>query len=452
MAKLILVVEDDLILNKLLVKQLSQAGFTTSGVSDPAQMRKYLQTHEPDLIILDDHLPQISGTDLLPELTPFYPVVMLTAYASVRDAVKGVRSGASDYLSKPIDTEELLLVINRVLENEVLRADLNFYKEQSLDTKKKLLIGNSAGIREVHQLIELVAPSNMTVLINGESGVGKELVAQELHQRSDRQQNNFIAIDCCTIQENLFESELFGHEKGSFTGADRRKKGLIETAEKGTLFMDEIGEITPSIQAKLLRVLETGKFRRVGSTTDKTADVRIVAATNRDLEKMVENNEFRRDLLYRLNAFTLTMPPLRERSEDIPTLVEHFIRNHDFSRKIAKRVSPAAMRRLTGYSWPGNVRELRNVIERAIILSRDQAEILPDHLAFATSGSPENKCEFGIDFSDELSIEDIEKEYLKYLLKIYKGHRGRIALVMGVSERNIYRLLQKYQLMGKQKA
>ncbi|MCB1756040.1 MAG: sigma-54-dependent Fis family transcriptional regulator [Gammaproteobacteria bacterium] len=448
MSKQILVVEDDRVLNKLLVKQLSSEGFSVTGVCDPEEMRKRLAVQEPDLILLDDHLPKTYGSKLLPELSPFYPVIMLTAYGSVRDAVKVVQAGASDYLTKPVDSSELLLVVKRVLEKAELSADLNFYKEQSLGKQRKFLIGESSGLRDVQNLIDIVAPSDMTVLIYGESGVGKELVAKELHQRSNRRDGNFIAIDCCTIQESLFESELFGHERGSFTGANRRKKGLIETAEKGTLFMDEIGEITPPIQAKLLRVLETGMFRRVGSTSDQTANVRIVAATNRNLEQMVAEGEFRRDLLYRLNAFTVTMPPLRDRSEDIPALVEHFIHHHDFSRKVVKRVSPAAMRRLSTYVWPGNVRELRNVIERAIILSQEQPEILPEHLGFSTGHKPGKSSHNNIEFSEEPSIAEIEKKYLGYLLKTYEGHRGRIATAMGVSERNIYRLLQKYKLSG----
>lgn len=444
MSKSILVVEDDVLLNKLLVNQLSQEGYEVSGVVNPESMRDCLSRNEPDLILLDDQLPNARGSELLSELTPYYPVILITAYANVQDAVSVIQRGASDYIGKPVDVAELLLVIKRVLKNEAMRAELNFYRKQNAKRTQKLLVGASPGLMQVIDLIDMVAPSNMTVLINGESGVGKELVARELHQRSDRHDQNFVAIDCCTIQESLFESEVFGHEKGAFTGANRSKKGLIETAQDGTLFMDEIGEITPAIQAKLLRVLETGSFRRVGSTRDRQTNVRIVAATNRDLEAMVTEGKFRHDLLFRLNAFTITMPPLRTRTEDIPALVEHFIRNHDFSRKIAKRVSSIAMRRLTAYDWPGNVRELRNVIERAIILSQEQPEILPEHLAFSNNTQPPVPSEHGVDFNEEPCLEDIQKRYLAHLLRVYNGHRSTIANVMGISERNIYRLLQKY--------
>ena len=238
---------------------------------------------------------------------------------------------------------------------------------------------------------------------------------------------------------------MFGHERGAFTGADRQKKGLIESAEGGTLFLDEIGEIASSIQAKLLRVLETGHFRRLGGTKDLTADARIVAATNRDLEKMARNGDFRPDLFYRLNAFTITVPPLRERREDIAALVEHFICNHDFSRRINKIVNPVAMALLIDYPWPGNIRELKNMVERAIILSADLPEICPEHLAFSASSSaatPHVTLDFGI----EPTLSEIEHRYLELTLEKYQGHRAKVAAVLGVSERNLYRMIKKYRL------
>jgi DNA-binding NtrC family response regulator len=446
MAKRILIVEDDKILNKLLVNQVKSCGYDAAGKIDWKQAKAFLNEQEPDLIILDDQLPDAKGSELVPDLSPYYPVVMLTAFGSVRDAVKAIRSGASDYLIKPIDTEELELVIKRVLDTEVLRANIQFYKQQSKGRGKKLLIGHSKALAAVEQMIDAVAPSSMTVLINGESGVGKELVAQELHERSDRFDKNFVALDCCTIQESLFVSELFGYENGAFTGADRRKQGLIETAEGGTLFLDEIGEIAPAIQVKLLRMLETGKFRRVGGTSDISSDVRILAATNRNLEQMVEEGTFRQDLLYRLNAFTIVMPPLRDRREDISELCQHFIVNHDFSRRIVKRVNPTAMRRLTAYDWPGNVRELRNVIERAIILSRDRPEIMSEHLAFFGSEMPVPEDNSYPPFEEEMSMAELEKHYLTHLLNKHAGHRGKVAQIMQISERNIYRLIKKYEL------
>ncbi|HHJ18310.1 MAG TPA: sigma-54-dependent Fis family transcriptional regulator [Gammaproteobacteria bacterium] len=446
MPKTILVIEDDTILNKVLVQQLKDQKFTSHGVQSWKSAEVWLKKHEPDLIIIDGRLPDAKGEILIPELSAICPVIMLTAYGSVPQAVHAIRAGASDYLVKPVSQPELLLVVNRVLDNETLREDFKFCKQQLSQRQNKLLIGRSEALTEVNSLIDAVAPSDMTVLIHGESGVGKELVAHELHTRSLRAKNNFIALDCCTIQESLFESELFGHERGAFTGADRKKKGLIDAAEKGTLFLDEIGEIGPAIQAKLLRILEAGTFRRVGSTQDQSADVRIVAATNRDLEQMVQDGKFRQDLYYRLNAFTITVPPLRDRRDDIPDLVHHFMHHRGFSRRLNKHINVSTMRELVAYDWPGNVRELKNVVERAIILSRNLPEIRIQHLAFCSTKPENNRFGTHLDFHHEPSLEQLEKHYLQTLLEKYAGHRGKVASIMGISQRNIYRLIQKHGL------
>lgn len=446
MPKKILVIEDDRILNKVLVQQLKDQKFSSYGVESWQQAELWLKKHEPNLIIIDGRLPDAKGESLIPELAIISPVIMLTAYGSVPQAVQAIRAGAADYLVKPISQPELILVVNRVLDNATLREDFKFCKQQLSQRQNKLLIGHSEALSEVSSLVDAVAPSDMTVLIHGESGVGKELVAHELHTRSLRAKNNFIALDCCTIQESLFESELFGHERGAFTGADRKKKGLIDAAEKGTLFLDEIGEIGPAIQAKLLRILEAGTFRRVGSTQDQSADVRIVAATNRDLEQMVLDGKFRQDLFYRLNAFTVTVPPLRVRRDDIPDLVHHFMNNRGFSRKLKKQVNVSTMRELVAYDWPGNVRELKNVVERAIILSRNLPEIRIQHLAFCNSKPENNRFGTHLDFNSEPSLEQLEKHYLQTLLEKYAGHRGKVAGIMGISQRNIYRLIQKHGL------
>lgn len=252
-------------------------------------------------------------------------------------------------------------------------------------------------------------------------------------------------MDCCTLQEKLFESELFGHEKGAFTGAGQQKKGLIEGAAGGTLFLDEIGEIDPTIQVKLLRVLETGKFRRVGGTIDLNANVRVVAATNRGLESAVETGEFRADLFYRLNGFHIHVPPLRERRNDVPMLAEHFIRNHNFSRRIDKQLTPAAIRKLVAYDWPGNVRELKNVVERAIILSRDKRDIRPEHLAFG-AGVRHSGALVNLSFNHDPTLEELEADYLALQLEKYSGRRGKVADVMGISERSVYRMIKRYGL------
>lgn len=448
MAQQIYIIEDDVTLNRLIADQIRGFGYAVASATSWEEAELYLAKNTPDLIILDGSLPDASGYDLIETLATEYPVIMLTAFGSVPHAVKAMRQGASDYLLKPTSSEELSMVIERVFQTEKMHRDIRFCRRQLGQKGKNLLIGESPGLNEVRNLLDVVAPSNMTVLVHGESGVGKELIARELHFRSERSDKNFVALDCCTLQESLFETELFGHEKGAFTGADRRKEGLIDIAEGGTLFLDEIGEIGPAIQAKLLRVLETGQFRRVGSAKDLTADVRIVAATNRNLEEMAEQGEFRRDLFYRLNAFTITMPPLRERREDIPVLTRHFIDNHDFSRRIVKQLNSAALRQMKAYNWPGNVRELRNVVERAIILSRDRKEIRPGDLAFCRSGSDLQGCEVELGFEHEPSLEEIEEKYLAILLEKFSGHRGKIASTMGVSERSVYRMIQRYKLQG----
>ncbi len=443
----VLVVEDDIVLNQLLTKTLESVGYQVNSVTLLSAAREYLNSHEPALVLLDGRLPDGNGAELFAELSNLPPVVLLTAYGSIREAVDAIKAGIAEYLVKPINLDELELTIKRVLETVTLRQDCQFYKSQVQHHHSKAMIGESKAIQKVHDLIRKVAPSNMSVLIHGESGVGKELVAAEIHKHSQRSHRNYVALDCCSLQEKLFESELFGHERGSFTGADRQKKGLIEDADGGTLFLDEIGEIEAPIQAKLLRVLETGRFRRLGGNKDLSSDVRIVAATNCNLENMSQEGTFRLDLFYRLSGFVITIPPLRERREDIPLLVQHFLNHHCFSRRVNKTISPTAMKELIAYDWPGNIRELKNVVERAIILAADRPAIVPEHLTFSTIIKRKNS-NFELSFDHEPTLEEIEKHYLKVLLQKYSGHRLRVAEALGISERNTYRLLKKYGLSG----
>ena len=447
MAKTILVVEDDKIVNRLIVEHIERMGYAARAAHTWAEAGQYLAHHEPGLVLMDVRLPDANGMDLLPELTGEQAVIVITAYGSVKEAVRAMHAGVEDYLTKPISVEELEIVVRRTLENVAMRAEHLFCKQRmQANESKKLMIGNSPAMQEeVHRLIDAVAETDMTVLVQGESGSGKELVAKTLHERSGRSKRNLVAVDCCTLPEKLFESELFGHERGAFTGADRQKKGLIEGAEGGTLFLDEIGEIDLAVQAKLLRVIETGVFRRVGGTKDLRANVRIVAATNCDLEKASGEGAFRSDLFYRLSAFVITVPPLRERREDIPELVDHFIHNRDFSRRINTTVSRGAMRALMAYDWPGNVRELKNAIERAIILSRQTRKIRPEHLATMLT-SAQVSTSVTLAFDHEPSLAEVEGKYLRMLVTKYSGHRVLIARKLGVSERNIYRMIDKHQL------
>ena len=441
----ILILEDDKLLNRLVAENLTGLGFSVHSASTWAEGRALLDKHSFDLVVTDMQLPDANGIELLPKLARDQPVIVLTAFGSVKDAVYAMKNGAAEYLLKPVHPDELELMVKRVLAAAAQQQDLQFCRQTLQKQKATKMVGLSRNLNEVQDLVDAVAPSNMTVLIQGESGVGKELVAQAIHERSDRAGRNFVAVDCCTLQEQLFESELFGHERGAFTGANSQKKGLIENAEGGTLFLDEIGEIEPAMQAKLLRVLETGQFRRLGSTADRHANVRVVAATNRDLESLSREGGFRPDLYYRLSAFVVDVPPLRERRDDIPALVEHFVSNHDFSRRIDKVVSKEAMRNLVAYDWPGNIRELKNVVERGIILSRDAREITVAHLG--QCGSPNGKgTMINLAFDHEPTLEEIQQSYLNMVMERHSGHRSRVAQALGVSERNVYRLIEKYGL------
>ena len=443
MKREILIIEDDRVLNQLLTRELSKSGYSVQGTTTWSEASRHLETHAPHLVITDVRLPDANMLDKLSQLAADQPVLVLTAFGSVQDAVAAMKAGASEYLLKPIDLEELELVILRTLRNAALAEEHEFLKEER-ERKHGVdaMVGNSDAIQNVGRLIDAVAPTDATVLIQGESGVGKELVARAIHARSARARSNFVAVDCCTLQPSLFESELFGHERGAFTGADRQKRGLIEGAFEGTLFLDEIGETDSALQAKLLRVLETGLFRRVGGVKDLHADARIVAATNRNLEQLSRDGQFRVDLFYRLNAFTINVPPLRARREDIPELATYFLANHRFSARVDKVFSAEAMQRLIGYDFPGNIRELRNIVERAVIVSGTERELRARHLALR-SGQPGTRSALTLSFDHEPTLEEIEQSYLDLMLKRYGGHRGKVAQILAVSERSVYRMLQK---------
>ncbi len=445
----ILVIEDDAVLNRLLLKTLACSGFDMHSAQTWAEARARIDEVAPDLVLLDMNLPDARDFGPLTDIAQTRPVIMLTAYGSINQAVEAMRLGAVDYLVKPVNLEELELVIQRALEGSRLRAGdaLKIAHRGLVDDP---MVGGSEPMRQVRSLIEAVADDDVTVLVRGESGAGKELVARAVHDAGQRRDGHFVAVDCCTLQETLFETELFGHERGAFTGADRRKPGLIEAAAEGTLFLDEIGEIGPSIQAKLLRVLETGRFRRVGATTDLRANVRVVVATNRDLAQMVREGRFRADLYYRLSAFEITVPPLRDRRDDIPRLVDHFARARARNgRQVA--FSDEALARLLSYDWPGNVRELRNVVERALILASRTGLVGPEHLpplrdpGFDTAPTAAGP----VTIHGEPTLDEIERHYLAELLDRHQGNRRRVAEALGVSERTAYRMLERYGFKGR---
>ena len=441
MKKLILVVDDDQVFNRLLVEQIGDMGFEVLGAHTWAEASAILAEREPDLVFLDLRLPDADTPQLVETLAGQFPVIVLTGYGSIRNAVSLIQAGAVEYLTKPVSLDELEITIRRELENAELRQRNAFYQRQLESRRPGPLVGNSRAMDELLAMIEAVAPTDATVLIEGESGTGKEMVAQAIHQGSARHAHEMVTIDGGTLQETLFESELFGYERGAFTGADRQKKGLIEEAASSTLFLDEIGETTPANQAKLLRVLETGTFRRVGGARTLKSDVRFVVATNRNLAEMSQTGGFRSDLYFRLASFVIKVPPLRERRDDIPLLAAHFLQR--FSRGIERKLSAEAQKLLVAYHWPGNVRELRNLIERAAILAGREERIRPEHF-----GPLQTRREDALvlAFEHEPSLADVERECLRQSLVRHAGNRAKVAAVLGISERNIYRLIKQYEL------
>jgi len=437
----ILVVDDDATLNRFMSSQLKAEGYNPVSAFRWVDAEQMLARLEPDLVLLDIKLPDSDGMSKLAELSENCPVLVLTAFGAIDQAVQAIKNGAVDYLTKPTDPDALLLAIRRTLAASSLRRDYEFFKKQATQSgAAREMLGNSPAMGELRRVISMIGPSEATALVLGESGVGKELVAAAIHQASSRAAAKFVAVDCATLQQNLFESELFGHERGAFTGADRRKEGLIEVGRGGTIFLDEIGEISLAVQAKLLRVIETGRFRRLGGTKDITADVRFVAATNRNLRQMCRDGQFREDLYYRLSAFVLTVPPLRERILDIPVLAEHFLLTRDFARHAHKKWSAGALSALMSYNWPGNVRELRNTVERAALLSGPDDEIRISHVG--PLHREQMPSEFVFSFDRAPTLAEITEVYLERLLKADTMSRSEMARALGISERNLYRLLR----------
>lgn len=442
--KTLLIVDDDPVFNGLLRRQIESMGFLTLGAGSWAEAQQRLSEIEPSAIILDFRLPDSDASRILSEIRNQYPVIVLTGYGSIPNAVSAIREGAADFLTKPVNLDELELTVRRVLETAELRESNRFYRTQLASHRPGPMVFESQAMRNVQEMIDAVGSTDTTVLILGESGTGKEMVAQAIHESSPRAQRELVPIDGSGLQENLFESELFGHERGAFTGADRQKKGLIEEAAGSTLFLDEIGDIGPAIQAKLLRVLETSTFRRLGGNKTLNSDARIVTATNRDIEAMSRAGTFRSDLYFRLSRFVITIPPLRERREDIEPLARHFLAL--LTRNAPTSISAEALKMLLAYDWPGNVRELRNAIERAIILARPGNPVRVEHLSFI----PRNQAgEVVLRFGQDPNLEQIEREYLRQVMAKHGGNRQKTAAVLGISERHIYRLIEKYSFGDK---
>ncbi len=444
----ILVIDDDLRMRQLLRDTLAGAGITTELCTDGRAGAERLGQQKFDVVLTDLKMPFFDGIEILEKALHTNPdcmVVLVTGYATIESAVEATKKGAYDYVQKPFEPDDLLLTVQRAMEHARLRRENRRLRQQVEGCRGEELVGESPQIKHLKDLIAQVAPFSTTTLINGETGTGKELVAKLIHQWSQRHKQPFLPINCGALPENLLESELFGHVKGAFTGADQDKPGLFETVNGGTLFLDEIDSMTMGFQVKLLRVLQEGTFIKVGGREHCQVDVRVIAASSRPLSEEVEAGRFRRDLFYRLNVVSLEIPPLRRRTQDIPLLAHNFVAK--YSAKYGKQIPniPApVMAILNNYSWPGNVRELENAVERAVIFCPD-GELLPGHLP-ALAAEEQRGATVPENDTDSLSIEEMEKNMIIKALQRAEGHRGMTAQLLGISPVSLWRKIKKYEI------
>jgi two-component system response regulator HydG len=443
----LLVADDDPGLRESLERTLTREGYGVVVASDGRAALERLQAGGVDLILTDLKMPGLSGIELLhaaKAIAPDVDVILLTAFGTIEEAVKAMKDGAYDFLTKPVQRTQLARVIRSALERRAL-IQQNRQLQQQIEALRGQgrVIGSSPAFQRLKTLVEQVAESSATVLVQGESGTGKELVARTIHERSPRRGGPFVAVNCAALPETLLESELFGYEKGAFTGAAGRKEGRFELADGGTLFLDEVSDLSPLTQPKILRVLQEGEFERVGGTRTIRVDVRVVAATNQDLAQMVREKRFREDLYYRLNVITINVPPLRERREDVRLLAEHFLRI--YAAKNNRRLegfTDEALRRLEGHSWPGNVRELENVVERGVVLARGvQIDVtdLPDEIAGAAP-LPEGVMTVRIG----TPLAEVEKRLLEATLRATKNNKTLTARLLGIDVRTVARKLERW--------
>ena len=438
----VLVVDDERSNVESIEKIFIREGMRVLSAPDAKRALELVRTHRVHVVLSDLMMPGTTGLELLRavrQVAPDVEVVLMTAYGSVEVAVNAMRDGAYDIVEKPLKRDSIVKTVRKAAERQKLVAENKSLKDEIKRLAHRDIVGSSPALRRVIDVATQAAPSQATVLVLGESGTGKELLARYIHERSSRARGPFIAVNCAAIPETILESELFGHEKGAFTGATGRKDGRFARAAGGTLFLDEIGELSPAVQVKLLRVLQEGEYEPVGGNTQK-ADVRIVAATNRDLVAEVAGGRFREDLYYRLNVIAITAPPLRARREDIPLLVDHFLGLY-CAKNARPRLHPTriALERLMDYGWPGNVRELENVIERAVVLSRSDAlgeGDLPEHIADAAPRAPTE-----LTFEIGTTLDEIELRVIRETLRHTKGDKSVAAQLLGISTRTIYRKL-----------
>jgi two-component system response regulator PilR (NtrC family) len=456
MSAQLLIVDDEQSLLDFLTLLFEDQPYEVTPAASVAEARERIEEGSFDLVLCDIHMPDGDGIELLREIKEQHAstsVIMMTAYTSTESAIEAMKAGAYDYVSKPFDVEELKVLVQKALEKTQLVAQ-NVHLQRELEQKYTFanIIGKSRPMREIFSLVRRIAPTHSTVLVHGESGTGKELIARAIHYTGPRTRQRFLSINCGALPENLLESELFGHERGAFTGAVREKKGLFHEADRGTLFLDEISEMTPTMQVKLLRVLQNKVVRKVGGNVEEPVDVRIIAATNRKLQDMISEGTFREDLYYRINVLPVHLPPLRHRRDDIPLLVDHFIRRFSEGQRLPeRRMTVEAMAILEEYYWPGNVRELENIIERALALSSGDAitpDDLPPHLL---QQQHEHRAlvtlpEDGIDLEDYL--DDIRRHLMDQALSRCEGVQTRAAEVLQMSFRSFRYYARKMGLIG----
>ncbi|KJR46448.1 Response regulator of zinc sigma-54-dependent two-component system [Desulfosporosinus sp. I2] len=441
----VLIADDEANMRWVLERALTKAGYEVETVEDGQLALDRALAERPDLVLLDLKMPKMDGLSVLRMLKENYPdllMVMMTAHGSTSTAVEAMKAGAQDYLMKPFDIDELLITVAKAFEVESLREQVDYLKGEAQHGVWQL-VGKSEEMQAVKHLVERVAPTPATVLIQGESGTGKELVANAIHTLSPRVDGPFIRVNCAALMETLLESELFGHEKGAFTGAHARKTGRFELADGGTLFLDEIGELSFNVQAKLLRVLQDRTFERVGGEKTIKVDVRIITATNRDLLKEAQEGRFREDLYYRLSVFPIFIPPLKERREDIPYLAEHFLKKLRTYGQ-SKTFGQGVLTQLMAYHWPGNVRELENVVERMVIISQG-AVIGAEGVPFFNTPSKEEKRPGSFELPTEgVSLEEIEKSFLQQAMEQTGGNQSKAAKQLGLSRHAFLYRLEKY--------
>ena len=446
--KKILVVDDDDNLRLLLEQSLNSYGYETIAVENGNKALEQIKSNKFDLIVTDLMMPGIKGNELLEKVQEQYPdigCIIITAYGTIEKAVEIMQKGAFDFITKPFSMSHLQSRIERYFEYKSLQQEnINLKKQLSFHKSQKKLIGKSKEMEEIFHNIDIVAASDATVFIRGPSGTGKELISQSIHECSNRSSAPFLKVNCAAIPETLFESILFGHEKGSFSGAYKTQKGLFEECNSGTLLLDEISEIPYSMQAKLLRVLQEMKITKVGNTTEIPIDVRIIATSNREVSKLIKEGKFREDLFFRLNVFPIYVPPLNERREDIPVLVEHYLLGYQKKYKTKnKTISSEAMDQLMQYDWPGNVRELEHMIERSVLLSGNEEIITMKHLTFESKVDEEEDDD--IDFNGSIcTVEEMEKKLILSALKKTHNHRTRAAEKLGISVRTLRNKLKEY--------